>query len=327
MKGEILKLLKETDGYVSGQELCRRFGVSRTAVWKVINQLKEEGYEIEAVRNRGYALKGAGDVLSEAELLSCLKTEWAGGRTVYFDATDSTNVQAKRLAEAHAPHGTLVVSDRQDGGKGRRGRSWASPSGVGIWMSLILKPSFSPVRASMLTLAAALAVSEGIRRATGLETEIKWPNDLVAGGRKLCGILTEMSAEPDYINHVVVGIGINANTRSFPEELDGRATSLLLELGSPVERAAVIAGVLEAFEGFYEEFLKTEDLSLLKDRYERSLVNMGRRVCVLDPKGEWTGTARGIDICGRLLVEPDGAQELRAVESGEVSVRGVYGYV
>ena len=115
MKGEILKLLKETDGYVSGQELCRRFGVSRTAVWKVINQLKEEGYEIEAVRNRGYALKGAGDVLSEAELLSCLKTEWAGGRTVYFDATDSTNVQAKRLAEAQAPHGTLLVSDRQDG--------------------------------------------------------------------------------------------------------------------------------------------------------------------------------------------------------------------
>ena len=179
----------------------------------------------------------------------------------------------------------------------------------------------------MLTLAAALAVSEGIRRATGLETGIKWPNDLVAGGRKLCGILTEMSAEPDYINHVVVGIGINANTRSFPEELAGRATSLLLELGSPVERAAVIAGVLEAFEGFYEEFLKTEDLSLLKDRYEKSLVNMGRGVCVLDPKGEWTGTARGIDICGRLLVEPDGAQELRAVESGEVSVRGVYGYV
>ena len=132
MKGEILKLLKETDGYVSGQELCRRFGVSRTAVWKVINQLKEEGYEIEAVRNRGYALKGAGDVLSEAELLSCLKTEWAGGRTVYFDATDSTNVQAKRLAEAHAPHGTLVVSDRQDGGKGGRGRGWAS-SPTGQW--------------------------------------------------------------------------------------------------------------------------------------------------------------------------------------------------
>ena len=173
MKGEILKLLKETDGYVSGQELCRRFGVSRTAVWKVINQLKEEGYEIEAVRNRGYALKGSGDVLSEAELLSCLKTEWAGGRIAYFDATDSTNVQARRLAEAHAPHGTLVVSDRQDGGKGRRGRSWASPSGVGIWMSLILRPEIAPSSASMLTLAAALAVREGIREETGLSFEIE----------------------------------------------------------------------------------------------------------------------------------------------------------
>ena len=193
MKGEILKLLKETDGYVSGQELCRRFGVSRTAVWKVVNQLKEEGYEIEAVRNRGYALKGAGDVLSEAELLSCLETEWAGGRIVYFDATDSTNAQAKRLA--HAPHGTLVVSDRQDGGKGRRGRSWASPSGVGIWMSLILRPEIAPSSASMLTLAAALAVREGIQEETGLSPLIKWPNDLVLNGKKICGILTEMSTE------------------------------------------------------------------------------------------------------------------------------------
>ena len=326
MKGEILKLLKETDGYVSGQELCRRFGVSRTAVWKVINQLKEEGYEIEAVRNRGYALKGAGDVLSEAELLSCLKTEWAGGRTVYFDATDSTNVQAKRLAEAHAPHGTLVVSDRQDGGKGRRGRSWASPSGVGIWMSLILRPEIAPSSASMLTLAAALAVREGIQEETGLSPLIKWPNDLVLNGKKICGILTEMSTELMEIQYVITGIGINVNQREFPPEIRDTATSLSLEAGRSFRRSSLIAAILKAFEKDYTAFLKTGDLSLLMEEYNACLVNRGKEVCILDPSGEYRAVAEGIDESGSLLVTlPDGTR--REIISGEVSVRGIYGYV
>ena len=326
MKGEILKLLKETDGYVSGQELCRRFGVSRTAVWKVINQLKEEGYEIEAVRNRGYALKGAGDVLSEAELLSCLKTEWAGGRTVYFDATDSTNVQARRLAEAHAPHGTLVVSDRQDGGKGRRGRSWASPSGVGIWMSLILRPEIAPSSASMLTLAAALAVREGIREETGLSPLIKWPNDLVLNGMKICGILTEMSTELMEIQYVITGIGINVNQREFPPEIRDTATSLSLEAGRSFRRSSLIAAILKAFEKDYAAFLKTGDLSLLLEEYNACLVNRGKEVCILDPSGEYRAVAEGIDENGSLLVTlPDGTR--REIISGEVSVRGIYGYV
>lgn len=326
MKGEILKLLKETDGYVSGQELCRRFGVSRTAVWKVINQLKEEGYEIEAVRNRGYALKGAGDVLSEAELLSCLKTEWAGGRTVYFDATDSTNAQAKRLAEAHAPHGTLVVSDRQDGGKGRRGRSWASPSGVGIWMSLILRPEIAPSSASMLTLAAALAVREGIQEETGLSPLIKWPNDLVLNGKKICGILTEMSTELMEIQYVITGIGINVNQREFPSEIRDTATSLSLEAGRCFRRSSLIAAILKAFEKDYAAFLKTGDLSLLLEEYNACLVNRGKEVCILDPSGEYRAVAEGIDESGSLLVTlPDGTR--REIISGEVSVRGIYGYV
>lgn len=326
MKGEILKLLKETDGYVSGQELCRRFGVSRTAVWKVINQLKEEGYEIEAVRNRGYVLKGAGDVLSEAELLSCLETEWAGGRIVYFDATDSTNAQAKRLAEAHAPHGTLVVSDRQDGGKGRRGRSWASPSGVGIWMSLILRPKIDPSLASMLTLVAALAVREGIREETGLSPLIKWPNDLVLNGKKICGILTEMSTELMEIQYVITGIGINVNQKEFPPEIRDTATSLSLEAGRSFRRSSLIAAILRVFEKDYEAFLKTGDLSLLLEEYNACLVNRGKEVCILDPSGEYRAVAEGIDENGSLLVTlPDGTR--REIISGEVSVRGIYGYV
>lgn len=326
MKGEILKLLKETDGYVSGQELCRRFGVSRTAVWKVINQLKEEGYEIEAVRNRGYVLKGAGDVLSEAELLSCLETEWAGGRIVYFDATDSTNAQAKRLAEAHAPHGTLVVSDRQDGGKGRRGRSWASPSGVGIWMSLILRPKIDPSLASMLTLVAALAVRKGILEETGLSPLIKWPNDLVLNGKKICGILTEMSTELMEIQYVITGIGINVNQKEFPPEIRDTATSLSLEAERSFRRSSLIAAILKAFEKDYAAFLKTGDLSLLLEEYNACLVNRGKEVCILDPSGEYRAVAEGIDENGSLLVTlPDGTR--REIISGEVSVRGIYGYV
>ncbi|MFR5245743.1 MAG: biotin operon repressor, partial [Clostridium sp.] len=173
MKGEILKLLKETDGYISGQELCERFGVSRTAVWKVINQLKEEGYEIEAVRNKGYILKGSADVLSKEELESTIHTKWAGAKVAFFEETVSTNNEIRSLAEQGAPHGTLAVAERQLGGKGRRGRVWTSPAGVGIWMSMLLRPQIDPMAASMLTLVMALATRKGIENATGLRSEIK----------------------------------------------------------------------------------------------------------------------------------------------------------
>ena len=163
VKTEVLRMLKETDDYLSGQEICERLNVSRTAVWKVIKQLEAEGYEIEAVRNRGYRLRFLGDVLSQAELESSIDSEWAGKNILYFDETDSTNTEIKKAAEKDAPHGTLAVADYQSMGKGRRGRSWAAPHGVGIWMSLLLRPELPPTCASMLTLVAALAVADGIR--------------------------------------------------------------------------------------------------------------------------------------------------------------------
>lgn len=329
MKAEILQLLREQEGYVSGQDICRRLSVSRTAVWKCIRQLKEEGYRIEAVQNRGYLLVQSPDRVTAEEVSSLLKTEWAGHPVIFLEKTDSTNNEAKRLAEAGAGHGTLVIAEEQEAGKGRRGRGWSSPAGTGIWMTLLLKPDFSPSRASMLTLVAAMAVERGIRAVTGLETGIKWPNDVVTGGKKVCGILTEMSAEPDLINHVVIGIGINANTEEFPEEIGGRAASLYLETGKRVKRGAVVARVLEAFEAYYRIFLETTDLSALRAEYETRLLNKNETVCVLEPGREWKGTALGIDSLGRLLVKPadPSAGGVKTVESGEVSVRGVYGYV
>ena len=326
MKGEILKLLKETDGYISGQELCERFGVSRTAVWKVINQLKEEGYEIEAVRNKGYILKGSADVLSKEELESTIHTKWAGANVAFFEETDSTNNEIRRLAEQGAPHGTLAVAERQLGGKGRRGRVWTSPAGVGIWMSMLLRPEIDPMAASMLTLVMALATRKGIETATGLRSEIKWPNDLVLNKKKICGILTEMSTELMEIQYVIPGTGINVNQTEFPDEIKATATSLRIESGKLQKRSEIIAAIMAAFEGYYDTFLKTQDMSGLIEEYNANLVNLGNEVCVLDPAGEYRGVSEGINKDGALLVRlSDGT--LKEIISGEVSVRGVYGYV
>ena len=326
MKTEILTVLKEAPGFVSGQELCDRLGVSRTAVWKVIKQLEEEGYQIEAVRNKGYRLAEAADVITEAEIGSRLRSKWMGRHLVYFPETDSTNIQAKRLGEEGAPEGTLVVPERQTAGKGRRGRTWSSPAGTSIYMSFLLRPNIPPRCAPMVTLIAGLAGAKAVNQVTGLNARIKWPNDLVVNGKKICGILTEMSAEMEGIHYIVTGIGINVNQKEFPEEIRDKATSLLLEGGRCFNRSQLIAGVMEWFEPYVERFLETKDLSLLKEDYEEMLANLNQEVQVLDPAGEYHGVCQGIDKDGQLLVER-GDGSLSRVQSGEVSVRGIYGYV
>ena len=311
---------------MSGQELCNQFGVSRTAVWKAINQLKEAGYEIEAVQNKGYHLVSVPDRMDEVELASIRKTEWAGAETYYFDKIDSTNTKAKELAEEGHPSGTFVVADQQTAGKGRRGRSWDSLPGTGIYMTLMLKPDINPNHASMLTLVTAMAVANAMYRVTGAEALIKWPNDIVINGKKICGILTEMSAQFDYINHIVVGIGINVHNESFPEEISQMASSLMIEAGGKrFHRAQIIAETMSYFEQYYDTFLKTQDLSALVREYDELLVNRNKSVRVLDPKEPFDGKAMGITPKGELIVDTWESRKL--VSSGEVSVRGIYGYV
>lgn len=336
MRTEILSLLREREDYVSGQELCERFGVSRTAVWKAVEQLKKDGYEIAAVKNRGYLLRedGKASVYGRTELESRLRgrTAWAGQTLYYYDSLDSTNLQAKRLAEEGALHGTLVAADRQTAGRGRRGRSWSSPAGSNLYFTLLLRPKISPDKASMLTLVMALAIAEGISRicenkAGNQKPGIKWPNDIILDGRKVCGILTEMSlsVEQDSIQYVVIGAGVNVARQDFSEEMRERAVCLE-ELYGPVGRSRLLTAVLQAFEKDYEEFISAESLAPLRDRYEALLLNRNQRVRVLDPQGEFEGTARGIRDTGELLVElPDGS--VREIYAGEVSVRGICGYV
>lgn len=326
MKEEILRLLRSADGYISGQELCNRFGVSRTAVWKAINQLKEAGYEIEAQQNKGYRLMAAPDLMTEAEIKSLMHTDWVAKEVLYFDTIDSTNTKAQELAEKGYPSGTLVVADKQESGKGRRGRSWVSPSGTGIFMTLMIKPDINPNNASMLTLVAALTVAKAITSVTGEEAMIKWPNDIVVNGKKVCGILTEMNAQFDYINHIVVGIGINVHNESFPEEISQMASSLMIEAGGKrFHRAQIIAETMSYFEQYYDTFLKTQDLSALVREYDELLVNRNKSVRVLDPKEPFDGKAMGITPKGELIVDTWESRKL--VSSGEVSVRGIYGYV
>jgi BirA family biotin operon repressor/biotin-[acetyl-CoA-carboxylase] ligase len=326
MKEEILRLLRSADGYISGQELCNRFGVSRTAVWKAINQLKEAGYEIEAQQNKGYRLVAAPDLMTEAEIKSLMHTDWVAKEVLYFDTIDSTNTKAQELAEKGYPSGTLVVADKQESGKGRRGRSWVSPSGTGIFMTLMIKPDINPNNASMLTLVAALAVAKAITSVTGEEALIKWPNDIVINGKKVCGILTEMNAQFDYINHIVVGIGINVHNESFPEEISQMASSLMIEAGGKrFHRAQIIAETMSYFEQYYDTFLETQDLSALVREYDELLVNRNKSVRVLDPKEPFDGKAMGITPKGELIVDTWESRKL--VSSGEVSVRGIYGYV
>ncbi len=263
--------------------------------------------------------------MSEEGIRQHLHTKWAGQNLIYKDVTGSTNDDLKELAAQGAPTGTLVVADQQVQGKGRRGRGWETPAGTNIAMSLMLRPTFSPETARMLTIVMALAIAGGMEEVTGQEAGIKWPNDIVMHGHKLCGILTELHlAGQNQIGDVVIGVGINVNNKEFPEEIRAVAGSLFTETGKEVDRNELVAACMKHFEEAYETFIQTEDLSGLKEAYEKRLLNLNQEVRVLDPKGEFQAVSRGIDDYGELLVETrDG---LLTVDSGEVSVRGLYGY-
>lgn len=324
MKAELLKVLRNTEDYVSGQDLCKRFGVSRTAVWKVMNQLKEEGYEIEAVQNKGYKIVRYPDAITSHEIGSLIQGNWAGKEIFSYKTIDSTNIKARRLAEEGVPHGTLVVAGRQINGRGRRGRNWDSMDS-GIWMTLLLRPELNPSKASALTLVMGLSIAKAISKAIGEKVSVKWPNDILLHGKKIAGILTEMNAEMDFIHSLAIGVGINANTDSFPEVLIGKASSLYLETKQPVHRAGLIACCLKQFEDEYEKFLQTEDLSGLCKEFDEYLINRNRMVKVLGRGETLEGLALGINHKGELLVKEKNGNIVE-VYAGEVSVRGILGY-
>lgn len=323
---DLLTYLKKKNDYVSGQEIADAMGVSRNAVWKQIESLRREGVEIEAVSGKGYRISGEDCAFGERSVKAALHTKWLGREVLFFREIDSTNDELRRRSQKGAGEGLLAIADIQTKGKGRRGRGWENPAGVNIAMSYLLKPPFSPDTAPMMTLVMAMACVKGINKLSGLDVKIKWPNDVVINGKKLVGILTEMTAEPDYIQEVIIGTGINVNNKEFPPEIKETATSMYLESGKIYSRAETAAAVTDAFEELYGSFCRSGDMSSLKDSYNEVCVNTGARVRVLDPGNEYDATAWGIDDKGRLkVVKNDGTED--AVYAGEVSVRGIYGYV
>ncbi len=333
-KQKILRRLREAQDYLSGQELSEDLGISRTAVWKNIRNLKKEGYPIEAVTNRGYRLSAVetedADLFNEEEILRHLKTAWVGHPFYFAAETGSTNEDVFRLSGQGSPQGTAAVAAIQTAGRGRRGRQWISPAG-NIYMSILLRPDLSPEAAPSLTLVMAMAVAAGVTEITGLPAQIKWPNDIVMQDpegqfRKVCGILTEMRVENAEIRDIVIGIGINVNQTVFSEEIRETASSLRLITGHSVSRSALTAAVWAHFERYCTLFLDHRGFAPLREEYESVLANRGRHVRVLDPAQPYDGTALGIDERGALLVRKEDGSICR-IESGEVSVRGIAGYV
>ena len=246
-------------------------------------------------------------------------------RMIFRDEVDSTNSEAARLTD-ELTHGAVIVAEAQTAGRGRRGRTWASKAGDNLYFSLLLKPQFSPELASMLTLVMALAVAEGIEKTCDCACQIKWPNDIVLHGRKVCGILTEMQTEAGRIKHVIIGVGINVNQLAFAGEGLEYAGSLRKELGVEIDKARLLSEVLERFGELYEVFGAAGSMVPLQKAYQARLANYQKDVKILDPKGAYQGIALGINDKGELLVRRED-DIVEAVFAGEVSVRGLWGYV
>lgn len=325
MKDKVLALLKKQDTYLSGEEMSHELGVTRAAIWKVIKKLQGEGYIIDSSTKKGYKLVEKPNAITPEELKPMLENNSLGQEIHYFKEIDSTNEKAKALAREGCAEGTLVIADRQYQGKGRMGRSWTSPEGTGIWMSLILKPEILPQYASQLTLVAGLCMCEAIIEVTGLEAWIKWPNDIVVNGKKVCGILTEMSAEIERINYIILGIGVNVNQKEFPEDLPF-ATSLALEGGEDYIRISLIRAFLKRFEKEYEQYKAITSLVAIRNRYEKHCITLGKTVKITSGNEVFIAKARTVAEDGNLIVETETGEE-KFVYSGEVSVRGLYGYI
>ncbi len=318
----IVAWLREARGPLSGEELARRLGCSRAAVWKRVAALRRQGYRIEGRRAGGYALAAAPDRLGPAELAPHLTGSW---RCIHwFAEVDSTQRVARELAREGAPEGTVVVTERQTAGRGRLGRQWHSPAGVNLYCSLVLRPALAPGAVPQIALVAGAAVAAAVEEATGLRPAIKWPNDVLLGGRKVAGILTEMDSEMERVHHVIAGIGVNLNAprTAFPPELRGKAGSLRLATGRRVDRAAFTGRLLAALEARYGRFV-AKGFGSVRAEWESYSCLTGREVRVAAADGELAGRVLGLDDDGALRLARAGGGVVRVV-AGEVTVRDGY---
>lgn len=308
--------------YLSGQKLADIAGCTRTAVWKQIEELRKEGFQFEAVRRKGYKIVSIPDNMTADKINLGLKTAFLGRNLHYFDSVESTQKIAYKLAYDNAEEGTVVIAEEQTAGRGRMDRKWHSPKYTGIWMSIILRPKIPIPKAPQLTLITAVGVVQAIEEVTGLLPEIKWPNDILINGKKVTGILTELQAESDRINSIIIGIGINVNTalEDFPEEIQALASSLAIEMGSKADREKLIRTILEKLEKLYLLYLE-KGFFPIKLMWESYAVSIGKQITARTITGEIKGKAIGITEDGVLLVE-DSAGTIHNIYSADIRIEG-----
>lgn len=328
MKESILNLLKENkDTFLSGELISKKLEVSRTAIWKYIHTLRDDGYRIDSSPKKGYRLIYSPDILTYDEIKCKLHTNCIGKNFFYFDSIDSTNMKAKKLAEKGEPHGTVVVSEEQTIGRGRLGRDWISPKYKGIWLSIILRPETDPTNVPKITQIAAAAVITALNELK-IDVYVKWPNDIIINHKKVCGILTEMSGELNRVNYVIVGIGINVNLDKddFNNEILNKASSLKIETGSPVDRKLLLGTLINKFEKLYVEFEKDAAVKSSIDICKEHSAVLGRDIKIISGKKEYFAKAIDIGENGELVVKyPDGS--IKDIISGEISIRALNGYI
>ena len=327
----VLEALRRSGGaFLSGEELSRQLGLSRTAVWKAVDALRRAGYDIEARTGLGYRLAAVPDLLTEPEIRSLLgHVDRVGQTLVCLDEVDSTNTYAKSLAAAGAADGTVVVADGQTAGRGRMDRVFLSPKGKGIYLTALLRPHLPPERLMSVTAMAGVAVCQAVEEVCGVQPGLKWPNDPILNGKKLSGILTELSleAESGRLQYLVVGIGLNVSQEpeDFSPQVRPIATSMVQALGRPVSRCALAAAEIRALDRLYRA-LETGDTAAYLAQYRRSCVNLGKQVQLIGPQGRTQALALDVDDQFGLVVRMEDGTE-RVIRAGEVSVRGMDGYV
>ncbi len=319
---QILAALRAADGgSISGAELSQRLGLTRAAIWARVEELRRLGYEIEASPHLGYRLRSTPDLLHADDLLTRLGPTRVIGRDIrVFQQTHSTNDVVEKLAHDGVKEGVVVFADSQTHGRGRLGRKWLSPSGQGLWFSLLLRPDLRPQQATQLTVVAATALRRAIHAQTGLEPAIKWPNDILVGGRKVAGILTELSAELDHIKHVVLGIGVdvNLNASALPAEIRKLATSLKAELGRPVSRPELATTILRELDADYAR-LCAGGFTAVADEWEAHCSTLGRRVVIQIGDRRVSGQAEALGEDGALLLRTEHGHVERII-GGDVTV-------
>lgn len=322
MRDKILRiLLKNSDTYVSGEMMAHELGISRAAVWKHMDMLKKLGCEVESKQNRGYCLKSLPDSLAPEIIRSVDFTGEARNRTIkYFAQIDSTNKKAMEMAMEGAEHGTIVIAEEQTNGRGRMARNWYAPPKEGIYMSIILRPKMNPLEAPKISVMAALAVARTIMSQAKIKISVKWPNDVLSGVRKICGILTEMMTDMDRIDYVVCGIGLNVNHQDFPEELHQIATSMSIQGGITYSRPQLVVQIISEFFSIYDQFVKTGDFAPMITEYTRLSVVLHQMVEITNGKKTDVGKCIGFDRDGAIVLELTNGKRRRYV-SGEVSLK------